>query len=292
MPVPQLVDLGFSAGLSLGFAGPAVPAPSTSRGGAPPADGTLGPGPGRPTNGGLLPHGHPTPRESIREGGARAGRAMLSPHGATRGRPCSPIGCQPTFFLDRPILPRHVGNSSTRGRWCGQGRAPLHRPTSPAHQDSPGAPMETDPDQVSGAEQGGTQAGGGMTRPPWPAPSKWMRSRQRGRQGSTLNPTPSDRDLDPSVRPPIRHVVLPNAALRASRWGLTYGMGLPAVAGIPPPLATPIKRRGPAGCLALRPRHPGVLGLPGDITTVVAVPGATLLHGGTGGSGPGQQPPP
>jgi len=69
-------------------------------------------------------------------------------------------------------------------------------------------------------------------------------------------------------------------------------MGLPAVAGLLPTLGAPINRSGPAGCLAGRPRPPGVLGLPGNIPARGGVPVSTLIHGGTGGTVPGQQRPP
>jgi len=66
---------------------------------------------------------------------------------------------------------------------------------------------------------------------------------------------------------------------------------LPAVVCIPPPLRTLIDRSGPVGRLAGRPWAPGVPGLPGNNPARGTVPGTTLLHGGTVGTGPVQPPP-
>jgi len=55
---------------------------------------------------------------------------------------------------------------------------------------------------------------------------------------------------DHSIHPPFRDVVLPIAAMRTPRGGLTDGVELSAVVVVPPPLSAPIDRCGPAGRMA------------------------------------------
>jgi len=89
----------------------------------------------------------------------------------------------------------------------------------------------------------------------WPAPRDRPHGNGRAldrRADETPIPTqqPPITAPDHNLHPPVRDVVLPNAAVRTPRSGLTDGVELSAVVGISPPLGAPINRCGPAERMA------------------------------------------
>jgi len=202
-----------------------------------------------------------------------------------------PPGPQPSTAL--PRWPHPLGMSgaltTTGGGSSNDGR---HRaggisPGDPAPRDSPEAPMGINPEPVHGAVQGGTKD----APPPEARPMELDESSTDGPAILPSQPDTARPEAGHQPWPAFRYVVLPNAAVRAPQRCLTDGMGLPAVACVPPPLAAPVNRCGHSGGLARRPRPPVVTGLPENITARGAVLGTELLHGVTGATSPGKHRP-
>jgi len=207
----------------------------------PSAGGTTGPGTGRQTHCGPPPNGHRNP-------GVQAGRATLPPHGAYRGRPRHPVGIQPTPFLDGP--PASACRELFDPREAPRARTGVPAQAGlPTEDLAPGTPRRHRwrPTQI--------RCAGRSRETGCPAPRGWPHANGRVLGGGAARAhvttgQPPTKTPDPSLHPPFRDVVLSNAAVRAPWGGLTDGVGLPAVFGIPPLLGAPINRCGPAGRMA------------------------------------------
>jgi len=113
-----------------------------------------------------------------------------------------------------------------------------------AQRDPPVAPMKTDPEPT----HVGTQGAHGTPGPPRWAPWKWTSPRQVGRRSRSRSRPRTTASTHTS-----RDLVLPNAAVRTPRRGLTNGVGLPAVScvslalGNTAPPSSPLAGTLPAG---------------------------------------------
>jgi len=147
--------------------------------------------------------------------------------------------------------------------------------TRDAPRDPRLAPMETDPKSTHKGMHGDTRNAPPSATVPMEMDEHSTKGQARPQSQSNSHRS-RPRTPDSTHTSGMWFCPMPRCACRG---GLTDGMGLHTVVRVPPPLAG-------------RPRPPGVLGLPGDIPTRGAVPGTTLLHGSSGGTGRGQQCPP
>jgi len=207
----------------------------------------------------------------------RSGQAPSTP-GGSRSAPCAQIGGASRRigpFTSERARTLCQPPSGGPGLSCGtlaQGRRPSSSCPSPsrggaspeggslgpeAAQSSSDAPAQADlplrvpPDGTPAGSDGnrpGTDThgdAGGYTGRPAPRGGPHGNGRARARwAGEAPIPTqqPPITAPDHSLRPPFRDMVLPIAAVRKPRGGLTDGVELPAVVGVPPPLSAPIER--------------------------------------------------